>query len=155
KRDDLKNRFAHFLLAPFRGAFVFCDCAIGLVSSAPISIRFRGYPMIWSYLRLFRKSKNAGESAPLSYPWSGSGDDRANRRPLRRLTLAIEELESRTVPSVNVLTFHNDIASTGLNAQETQLTPANVRVNSFGKLSATTLDGQVYAEPLVDTGVTI
>src|SRR4051794_17838950 len=68
---------------------------------------------------------------------------------------SLERLEPRLALSVNVLTFHNDIASTGLNAAETQLTPANVKVGSFGKLFTTTLDGQTYSEPLVDTGVTI
>src|SRR5262249_22310480 len=38
---------------------------------------------------------------------------------------------------------------------ETALSPANVAVGSFGKLFATPLDGQVYAQPLVDTGVSI
>jgi len=54
-----------------------------------------------------------------------------------------------------VLTFHNDIASTGLNANETTLAPTNVQVGSFGKLFTVAVDGQVYAEPLVDTGITI
>jgi fibronectin type 3 domain-containing protein len=79
----------------------------------------------------------------------------ARRVPLNRARLALEELETRLVPSVNVLTFHDDIASTGLNANENQLTPANVKLGSFGKLYTTAVDGQVYAEPLVDTGVTI
>ena len=57
--------------------------------------------------------------------------------------------------SVDMLTFHNDISRSGLNASETQLTPANVQVGSFGKLFTTALDGQVYTQPLVDTGVTI
>src|SRR5438094_8466713 len=77
------------------------------------------------------------------------------RRPLCRKQLRLEELESRLAPSTNVLTFHNDIASTGSNPNETQLTPANVKVGSFQKLFVTTVDGQVYAEPLVDTGITI
>ena len=67
----------------------------------------------------------------------------------------LEQLEARWCPAVNVLTYHNDIASTGLNDNETVLTPANVNVNSFGKLATAALDGQVYAQPLVDTGVTI
>jgi hypothetical protein len=54
-----------------------------------------------------------------------------------------------------VLTFHNDSASTGLNSAEDLLTPANVRVGLFGKLFTVPLDGQVYAQPLIDTGVTI
>src|SRR5262245_5576511 len=65
--------------------------------------------------------------------------------------LSLEDLETRMVPAVNVLTYHNDIASTGQNLAETQLTPANVRVGSFGKLFASTLDGQVYTQPLVMT----
>src|SRR2546421_1054773 len=77
------------------------------------------------------------------------------RRPIRRSRLKLEQLESRLAPSVNVLTFHNDIASTGLNANETSLTPSNVQVGSFAKLYVAAMDGQVYAEPLIDTGVTI
>src|SRR5216684_2564912 len=65
-------------------------------------------------------------------------------------------LESRLTPSsTNVLTFHNDIASTGLNANEATLAPTNVQVGSFGKLFTAAVDGQIYAEPLVDTGITI
>src|SRR5262249_46387007 len=38
---------------------------------------------------------------------------------------------------------------------ETALSPSNVAVGSFGKLATTSLDGQVYAQPLVDNGVSI
>jgi fibronectin type 3 domain-containing protein len=79
----------------------------------------------------------------------------ARPRPPRAARLDVERLESRLAPAVNVLTFHNDLASTGLNPNEIQLTPANVHVGSFGKLFTTAMDGQVYAQPLVDTGVTI
>ncbi len=78
----------------------------------------------------------------------------AHKRPSRR-PIAIEQLEARWCLSVNVLTYHNDISSTGLNNNETLLTPANVNVNSFGQLANDALDGQVYAQPLVDTGVNI
>ncbi len=57
--------------------------------------------------------------------------------------------------TTNVLTFHNDIASTGLNPTETVLAPTNVQVGLFDKLFTTTVDGQVFAEPLIDTGITI
>src|SRR5216683_85572 len=77
------------------------------------------------------------------------------RRPILRKYLRFEELESRLAPSVNVLTFHNDIASKGLNSNETLLNPNNVQVGTFDKLFVATVDGQVYAEPLIDTGITI
>ena len=57
--------------------------------------------------------------------------------------------------ATDVLSFHNDVAGNGVNASETQLTPANVKVGSFGKLYGTAVDGQVYAQPLVQTAVTI
>jgi hypothetical protein len=76
-------------------------------------------------------------------------------RSIRKLLLNLEAFEPRLTPSTNVLTFHNDIASTGLNSTETILAPTNVQVGSFAKLFTVAVDGQVYAEPLIDTGVTI
>lgn len=66
-----------------------------------------------------------------------------------------EMLESRRLLSTNVLTWHNDLARTGLNDTETQLTPADVNVSSFGKLFSYTVDGQVYAEPLYVSSLAI
>jgi len=84
------------------------------------------------------------------------GSQRTNRRsPNRKTVLAVHRLEDRWAPAVNVLSFHGDIASTGVNPNETILTPANVNTDSFGKLFTTPLDGQVYAEPLVVTSLTI
>src|SRR6516225_6448402 len=81
---------------------------------------------------------------------------RPHRKPRASPKLMLEELEPRLAPAgVNVLTYHNDIASTGQNLAEIQLTPSNVQVGSFGKIFTTPVDGQVYAQPLVDTGVTI
>src|SRR5579884_1460608 len=50
--------------------------------------------------------------------------------------------------SVNVPTWHMNNARTGLNNQETQLTPANVSAASFGKLFSYEVDGYAYAQPL-------
>src|SRR5438552_15229062 len=78
------------------------------------------------------------------------------RRPIRKShLLRMEELEPRLSPSTNVVTYHNDNASTGQNLTETVLTPASVNSTTFGKLFSASVDGQVYAEPLVMTGVNI
>jgi PKD repeat protein len=57
--------------------------------------------------------------------------------------------------AVNVLTQHNDNFRTGANLNETILTVSNVSTNQFGKLFTRALDGQIYAQPLYVSGLTI
>ena len=72
-----------------------------------------------------------------------------------------EALEPRQLLSVDLLTYHGDLLSTGQNLAETVLTPTNVNPTSFGKIWSTddaghtALDGQVYAQPLFKSNVTI
>jgi fibronectin type 3 domain-containing protein len=78
------------------------------------------------------------------------------RKPIRKVKLLLEQLETRLAPSATIVTtFHNDNASTGQNLNETTLTPANVNSASFGKLFSTPVDGQVYAQPLYLSGVNV
>jgi outer membrane protein assembly factor BamB len=56
---------------------------------------------------------------------------------------------------VNVTTYHNDIARSGQNTQETLLSPVNVNANQFGKLFTVGVDSFVYAQPLYVSGVSI
>ncbi len=48
----------------------------------------------------------------------------------------------------DVLTQHNDVTRSGLNANETLLTPASVNVNTFGKLFTQNVDGAIAGQPL-------
>jgi hypothetical protein len=72
------------------------------------------------------------------------------------LAVGIALLTSLTAQAqVNVTTWHNDSLRSGLNPQETILTTANVNTTDFGKLFSVPVDGQVYAQPLVLSGVSI
>jgi hypothetical protein len=50
--------------------------------------------------------------------------------------------------TASVLTFHNDDARDGVNANETALNTSNVNQQQFGKLFVFPVDGQIYAQPL-------
>jgi hypothetical protein len=50
--------------------------------------------------------------------------------------------------SVNIPTWHMDNGRSGLNSNETQLTPDNVSAAGFGKLFSYAVDGYSYAQPL-------
>ena len=50
--------------------------------------------------------------------------------------------------SASVLTYHNDVARTGQNLNETTLTPSNVNSSGFGKIGFLATQGKVDAEPL-------
>ena len=56
---------------------------------------------------------------------------------------------------VLVSTYHNDNARTGRNLRETALTPATVNQAKFGKLFSLRVDGDVYAQPLYLSGLTV
>ena len=57
--------------------------------------------------------------------------------------------------ATDVVTYHNDIARTGQNLQETILTTGNVKSSLFGKLFTLRVDGIIDAEPLYLSAVSI
>src|SRR5712672_804560 len=57
--------------------------------------------------------------------------------------------------SVDVVTYHYDNSRSGLNSNETTLTPANVNSTQFGKKGEFAVDGKVDAQPLYLSQVTV
>jgi hypothetical protein len=60
-----------------------------------------------------------------------------------------------TVAMVDVVTYHNDVARTGQNLNETLLTPTTVTAAAFGKTRMLATDGKVDAEPLFLSGLSV
>jgi hypothetical protein len=56
---------------------------------------------------------------------------------------------------VNVLTYQGDNSRAGAYLNETILTPSNVNAKQFGKIFQHSVDGQVYAQPLIQTAVAV
>ncbi len=54
-----------------------------------------------------------------------------------------------------VITYHNDLSRTGVNAQEHALTNSNVTTATFGKIFSCAVDAAVYAQPLWVANLTI
>ena len=69
------------------------------------------------------------------------------------LALTIQAAAMTNAPDVT--TWHYDLARTGLNPQETILTPANVNSTQFGKIGFFSVDGKVDAQPLLLANVVI
>jgi hypothetical protein len=83
-------------------------------------------------------------------------------RPRRSWVPCVTDLEERKLLSaVDVLSRRDtgptsgDSPNTGVNAFETTLSPTNVSANTFGKLATIPVDGQVYAQVLIKTGVNV
>ena len=71
------------------------------------------------------------------------------------LVLFVLTCAGRVAAQVNVTTYHNDNARSGVNVKETILTPANVNSKAFGRKFIQLVDGAVYAQPLYLSNVAI
>src|SRR3954447_8405803 len=72
-----------------------------------------------------------------------------------RLLLWVLGCSCAPVFATDVLTHHNDPARTGAVLDETQLSPDTLRSQAFGRLFSLLVEGQIYAQPLVVTGLDI
>ena len=90
--------------------------------------------------------------------FSGNNRDSSRKSRFCRLPqstpIAAEVCEPRRLLSA-ITTYHNDLVSSGVNSAETLLTPTSVNVGTFGKQFSTTVDGQVYAQPLYVSALNI
>src|SRR2546422_11753587 len=62
---------------------------------------------------------------------------------------------STAAASLDVVTYHNDIARTGQNLSETFLNASTISVSTFGKTGFFPVDGKVDAQPLYLSGVAV
>lgn len=53
------------------------------------------------------------------------------------------------VSGIDITTYHDDVGRTGLNANESILTPGNVAASTFGLLRVLAVDGKVDAQPSI------
>ena len=74
---------------------------------------------------------------------------------LMALGSLLTTIANAQMSSVNVTTQHNDISRTGAALSETILTPANVSAGQFGKIWSQAFVGQVFAQPLYISNLTI
>ncbi len=83
--------------------------------------------------------------------------DVAARRRLPQAFLCLLLLCSGAIAlaQVNVYTRSYNNARTGANLEESILTPANVNSATFGKLFTVHTDGEVFAQPLYESGLSI
>jgi hypothetical protein len=71
------------------------------------------------------------------------------------LVVVLSTRTATTSTGTDVVTYHNDVARTGQNLNESILTPATVSVTTFGKIGVFSVDGKVDAQPLHLSSVTI
>ena len=64
-------------------------------------------------------------------------------------------VSAASAAGIDVTTYHDDVARTGLNSSETTLTPANVTSATFGLLRTLPVDGLVDGEPLYLSGLDV
>jgi hypothetical protein len=129
--------------SPRLAAGVLTAAAMGLAAAEPPSAAGPGHDPETAVRQL------AGETAP-----APAAPAKAAEPPIAPLhaqaAKGLTRLYSGT--PVDVTTYHYDNLRTGWNATETDLAPGSVGGSSFGLLKTLTVDGSVFAEPLLVSG---
>src|SRR5262249_8559743 len=112
-----------------------------------------GSAMSWDHRLRVRgwRDATARMNRVLTHRWRGVLADVA----VAALAIVLTTGTLKSTGGTDVVTYHNDVARTGQNLNESTLTPAKVNVSAFGKLAVFTVDGKVDAQPLHLTGVAI
>jgi len=101
---------------------------------------------------------NGTPGAPGSFPITITAQNGTFPNAVQQFTLTINPhpgASQGVVRPEDVLTFHNAAARTGQDLNETILTPSNVNAAAFGKIGFLPVDGQVDAQPLYLSNVSI
>ena len=99
---------------------------------------------------------NAAKKVTAIFTASGNYDFTVTIADGSGLTTTSSCSVSVTIPEgVNVVMYHNDFSSTGVNPLETQITPGNLNTTQYQKQFTTVVDGQLYAQPLYAHGINI
>ena len=89
---------------------------------------------------------------------TAKGHHPAHAAPASLLPATIPQagaIQKYTGTPIDVLTYHYDNFRTGWNQSETDLTPATAASSKFGLLETLKVDGNVFAQPLLVTNVTV
>ena len=113
--------------------------------------------MSFQFLSLWRRLLTYMESA------SGKAKKRLGNHRKAGFRLRVEELEPHIAPTVSIVNVPPNVTvadyrmdMTGVNANETILTPANVNTASFGKIwDNEQIQGQIYAQPIYLPNLTV
>lgn len=76
-------------------------------------------------------------------------------RLVMALTVMVGFAQENQPAKIDVLTNRYDVSRTGANLRETVLMVQNVCHERFGKIFEREVDGDIYAQPLIKTNVTI
>lgn len=84
----------------------------------------------------------------LALLWAATGCGGGGTPPVQQSTAPPSPPVQQQQHHTTVTTYHNDNSRSGVNPNETTLTPGNVNVVSFGKIATVPVEGEVYAQPL-------